>query len=1299
MIRRGHTLVFLPAFLLLLLAGMMHWLLHTTPGARFLFARMTALLSGEFTVQDIRGDLGSGLDLLGFTYGGSAVSVTAGTIHAQIAFDLLPPAVAIESLRVDQVLIRSSSGDTEEKSAAEILAGLGSPLPLHFELLEVGRLSIRDDSWERAFEATDLRISALWKDQLELAEVVLQAGGVQFKAAGKLDFASPFAINATIYSWLQPSAEGGIPAPGIHLEASLNGNFDNLAVRARLDRPDLALEGHGRALLTAPDWDLHIKSDVLQWPLGDLANADETGVAWRQLTANITGSVIQYELDAQGILEVRGNSGPGALGDLVVQATGGLDGLQLEHLSLSGDLAKLNARGPVSWSDGLQIELASQLERLDPSRWIVDWPADHPVHGALDAKWQQGRLTVPKLDLQAGVSNFRVAGGLVFDPGQNILNADLSWQSLQWPVAAAQATVRSESGQLNVSGKLEDWTVAGSVQLQGGNWPRGDLRLNGHGDRESVRLQIERSEILGGQVEGQASYRWVDQRPWSANLTAKDLDATALAGGYPLVISGTVMATGMAETNSLSLDMQKLTGYAHGQPVEARGKITFETGLIRAKELRIQSGSSHLALNGSVLDADGIRFSGEIESLGAFIDQAAGRIAGEGRISLDPVSPVIELNLQGNELAWADWRLAAFSAGPLASELEGYEDPFALRMDFTGLAVGDKSIDGISITSHGLLPLEHTKIEARRNGTRLDASISGSLQDWQALDSARWSGLLESLRLSNDEIGYLELEQAARFVLDHGTAQVEPACFRGSRNGRWCADVNWVDMNQKDRGHLVANARLDQVSLNLIRFFVGTELKFTQTLNGTLHWEKLPGSTPVASVQISVSEGQIVAADESAAVQTGPGLFGFVIENGNLSAGNMDMTIPEAGTIDVDFSAPDISLGADSPLQGRVQFGFSSIEPFMSWVDTLDQAEAVINADIQLAGTIALPSLTGHASLVRGRIEHFATGLVLSDIQLAGAVFQDNRTELNGSFVAGEGRGQIVAAVTFDKILKPQATVKISGQDLTLISVPDMTIKIDPDLDLQWQDGRLQLNGSVRIPLARISPRYLPTASADESADLVIVAGQLPPAEKGLFDRSRLRINGSVAVELGKDVTLTLDKAKARFQGKTIFNWNNKLIPTGDGSYSVTGKIVAYGQSLQVSEGKISFPRVPANNPRLNIRAEREIYGNVQVKQAGVLISGTLKRPQLETYTRPATTQERALALLVTGHDFDYEQGVGAVEVGIYIAPKLYVSYGIGLFESDSVISVRYDLGRGFGVKATSSQRQSGGDMTYTIER
>ena len=138
---------------------------------------------------------------------------------------------------------------------------------------------------------------------------------------------------------------------------------------------------------------------------------------------------------------------------------------------------------------------------------------------------------------------------------------------------------------------------------------------------------------------------------------------------------------------------------------------------------------------------------------------------------------------------------------------------------------------------------------------------------------------------------------------------------------------------------------------------------------------------------------------------------------------------------------------------------------------------------------------------------------------------------------------------------------------------------------------------------------------------------------------------------------------------------------------------------LKVTEGRVTFSNRPADNPFLNIRAEREIYGNSQVTRAGVLVTGTLKEPVLEPYSVPMTTRERALTLLVTGSDFNYEQGVGTVEVGMYVAPKLFISYGIGLFEDQSVISARYDLGKGFGIKTTSGQRESGADIPYTIER
>jgi translocation and assembly module TamB len=268
-----------------------------------------------------------------------------------------------------------------------------------------------------------------------------------------------------------------------------------------------------------------------------------------------------------------------------------------------------------------------------------------------------------------------------------------------------------------------------------------------------------------------------------------------------------------------------------------------------------------------------------------------------------------------------------------------------------------------------------------------------------------------------------------------------------------------------------------------------------------------------------------------------------------------------------------------------------------------------------------------------------------------------------------------------------------------LVDVPDLNLLANPDLDISWIPGTLQLNGSLQVPKAQLSPRYLPASSATESPDLVIVSDQPETTQAAEVTSGPLRITGQIEVALGPDVNLTLDKATANIHGKSNFIWNDKLMPMGDGAFLVSGEIYAYGQLLSISEGRVSFPHVPADNPYLNIKAEREIFGNTQIKRAGVLVSGTLKRPSLDPYTDPMTTRERALAMLITGSDFDYEQGVGAVEVGMYIAPKLFISYGIGLFEDSNVISARYDLGKGFGVKATSGQRETGVDISYTVDQ
>ena len=305
---------------------------------------------------------------------------------------------------------------------------------------------------------------------------------------------------------------------------------------------------------------------------------------------------------------------------------------------------------------------------------------------------------------------------------------------------------------------------------------------------------------------------------------------------------------------------------------------------------------------------------------------------------------------------------------------------------------------------------------------------------------------------------------------------------------------------------------------------------------------------------------------------------------------------------------------------------------------------------------------------------------------------------MSGAFRAGEGRAEIRTRADFAQTETTGIEIRIVGDNLALIDVPDIRAIANTDVGVVLDNNTLAIDGKVTIPEARIAPRSIGVSKISESEDVVIVAGELPDSDKPAANPFDLQFLGSLQVDFGNNVDIVLDVATARLTGSTVFTWTGEPLPMANGRYDISGNIQAFGQRLMITEGGVRFPNVPANDPLLRIMAIREIFGNSEVKEAGILVDGSAQRPTIETFTVPLTTEERALTLLLTGSDFNYEQGVGAVDFGTYISPKVYASYGIGLFDRENVVRVRYDLARGFGITATSGQIDSGVDLSYRFE-
>ncbi len=1280
MTRRRKIFVFLPALVLLLAAGGMAWLMRTEAGARWLWSQAQSATPG-LRADSLSGSLRSGLSFRNLAWTDDDLRIGADRADVEIALDLLPPAVSIRSLRIATLTLAVGGApqDSGGGDSALMLESLAMHPPVRIADARIERL-IWDQPGDRPDETFErLSFNGRWGDSLALERLHLErADGARLQGAASLSLDAPFPARAD----LQLTLGGDGPfLVGQAFSTRLHGDLESMQVDVRAEQTGARLSGTLDRLLADPAWNLEFLADRLS------VATDDGEAIIRDIAVSTDGSPDSYRVQAASHVEWPGQE-PVAV---TVEGQGTLDYLDIESARLVHPAGQVGATGHVAITSEFGAVLDITIDAFDPGPWLEAWPQGFPVMGSGKVEWAEQRVSVSDARLAVDGTAGVLTGNANWDPQGGRVEGDIAWRDLQWPLSGDSTSLNSARGSLRLSGSPEDWSASGQVALSAPDLPESELRLTAAGSHEAVAVDVERGELLGGAFAGQLRYRWSGTPEWSADVVAENLHTGPLLPRYPGSVSGKVALRGWPESSRIELAIEALEGEVRGRRVRADGRLSISGGLPTADKLQLRSGDSIFTLDGHPSQPGGLAFRADIASLGDVLDEAAGALEGEGVVEWNGGPPRAVLNLEGRDLAWADWRVGSLSVRPLGSG----GGPGAHAVELVQADLSGYAVDRMTLRSDGAQPLQQIEAAGEIDGTRLTLSMTGAVADWNDPLASGWRGRVETWQAQHETLGFLELDTPANVAASSRAVTLESACFRGTRDGRICTALDWQAGDE-----LAINARLDSISLDILRLFATTDIALTQRLTGTVDWRRPANGPATGEVRIQVSPGQIAFPnDEDAVIDTGAGAFGFTLLEGRVQSGHFDLPLVDAGQMDSDFEASDLSRGADTPVDGRIRIELQNLSPIARLLPSLDRLEGRLSADLRVTGTVSDPVLTGHASLVRGRIEHFASGLVLSDVQLAGAVYEFDYTELNGTFRAGEGQGRIKATLGFGDWLRPEVTLELSGQNLTLVDVPDLGLAANPDLRLHWSRGVLELGGRLEVPYAKISPRLLPTAVVAESPDLVIVAGTPPETEEPLIDESRLKIRGQVDVVLGEDVTVTLERAKAEFGGTVTFLWDDQLMPVGDGTILMTGEINAYGQLLRISEGRIRFGNKPADNPQLSIRAEREIYGNRQVNRAGVLITGTLKQPVLETYTDPMTTQERALTLLVTGNDFDYEQGAGAVEVGMYVAPRLYVSYGIGLFDEGNVISARYDLKRGFGVKATSGERETGVDISYTIER
>lgn len=454
----------------------------------------------------------------------------------------------------------------------------------------------------------------------------------------------------------------------------------------------------------------------------------------------------------------------------------------------------------------------------------------------------------------------------------------------------------------------------------------------------------------------------------------------------------------------------------------------------------------------------------------------------------------------------------------------------------------------------------------------------------------------------------------------------------------------------------------------------------------------------------------------------------------------MDMPFVEGGGITGRF---ELSRGgpqktaapAISAVKGDIKLDIPNLAILSAVMPAAKDVHGVFTAAMSVSGPLKTPNVTGRLAIEKASAALPRLGLNLTGITLTAVSAGSNRFTIDGSLHSGAGAISIKGylARTRDKNLS--AALGIKGENFQAIKTPEEQITISPDLNIVLLNKETRLTGALDIPQANIKVKDI-SGAVKPSPDVVVVG-----EEKTKVRPAQLKIYTDLKVILGDNIKFAGFGLTSSFSGNIAVHEEPGKVTTAQGEVVIVkGKYKAYGQDLDIRQGRLFFSGGPVDNPGLNVQATRTAENGVI---AGVYVTGTLQSPKLAIFSEPPMDQTDALSYLILGKPlnsasssqgntlygaassaglaggallakkigklFGIQTSVEKTELkntgqeqatlflGRYLSPRLYVAYGVGIFETSNVFRVRYQLTKDWMVQ-TETGTETGGDVLFKLE-
>lgn len=970
--------------------------------------------------------------------------------------------------------------------------------------------------------------------------------------------------------------------------------------------------------------------------------------------------------------------------------------------------------------DNLAIELAGTL--IGGQLELNQFRLSHPL-GAIEGR-ARGALDVDAplaagFDWQATYQDFSVSG-------QATLAGPLA--DLEVEVTLATPLVADVAGRVRGLPQAPAWDLAVEADPlpATGPWPaalagiatrldfRGALAEGGFAGRvENFAAWLQDSRL-----EGSGDLAWHDGLALDLELVARDLDPGLWVAEWPGRLDGRIaVQTPAGQPGTYLVRVESVTGQLRGFPLEGAAEASLDAaGSVRGNA-RLAAHGSQLAVSGRG-DREALELEATVvaDDLGAIVPEARGSLAAEARITGAPAAPVIALTARGRGLAWRGLR---GREAELEAEIDvSGAERSALRLDMSGVGprVGRRS--RVQLVGSGT-PADHElrlEFSRRRPAQSLVLAVAGGLAD------SGWQGTLQEAQVAEDGQPLWALDGPAPVAYAAERFSLQGACLDGIF-GLLC-----VDGATESAGAWRGQAALAGLDLGRLSEWLNLGLQASGTLTGGLAMSADETRFTTLTGGVGLSPGLIRVRGETD--QPLLAWHGGAVElsgDAHRAAGALRLLL--AGDDHLDGQLAIGWNDADPPLDGSLTGEVSQLGLIRELVPELGDLGGRVALDAVVSGTLGAPEARVAFRLREGHAYLPGLGIRPDQLELDAMLEEDSlRFILSGR--SGEGRFE--GHGDFDLAADGVAgTAYLQGDSVLVADLPDVRLTASPDLDFRYVPGRLAVQGTVTVPSGII--RGLSSGQAiTPSPDEVIVGPRRDEEEDELEIRSRLRLVVGPAVEVQAFGFF------GRVEGELLTVIAPDADPWGRGELRVQdGNFAVFGQSLDINTGRLVYDGGPLDTPSLEIRAERETDAGL----VGALIRGTFEQPEISLYSDPTMPRSEILANLALGkgvNELDSAQqgnvnqaanalglsggslvvqdlarrlGLEGLSISAQTSPDetslvvsqylgggLYVSYGVGLFDTVNTLRLRYQVNRRLSLEATSGEEEAA-EVYYTFER